>query len=153
YLVSSVIAAVVGFGELTRYASPSSAGKSSLINALLGDAYLVSSPNPTTAAMTELTYGEESQITLKSPEQNLEELNQLFELENKTFDSIEAFLNQNTKKVTASLEKNKLAFINAIEKHYAMYQEMLEQGLTHTIARDEIKKWSAEDEYATFVNT
>lgn len=41
--------------------------------------------------MTELTYGEESQITLKSPEQILEELNQLFELENKTFDSIEAF--------------------------------------------------------------
>ncbi|MDH5138676.1 dynamin family protein [Staphylococcus cohnii] len=130
-----------------------SAGKSSLINALLGDAYLVSSPNPTTAAMTELTYGEKSQITLKSSEQILEELNQLFEVENKSFDSIEAFLNQNTHKLTASLEKNKLAFINAIHKHYTMYQEMLEQGVTHTIEQDEIRKWSAEDEYATFVNT
>ncbi|OMG43511.1 hypothetical protein BK140_42405, partial [Paenibacillus macerans] len=36
-----------------------SAGKSSLINALLGDNYLVSSPNPTTAATTELSYGKE----------------------------------------------------------------------------------------------
>ena len=65
--------------------------KSSLINALLGDAYLVSSPNPTTAAMIELTYGEESQITLKSPEQILEELNQLFELENKTLIQLRHF--------------------------------------------------------------
>lgn len=30
---------------------------------------------------------------------------------------------------------------------------MLEEGQTHTIPQDDIKKWSAEDEYATFVNT
>lgn len=130
-----------------------SAGKSSLINALLGDNYLVSSPNPTTAAMTELTYGHESQITLKSAEQLLAEINQVFEVENITFDSIEAFLNKNTNKLKASLEKNKLAFVNAVEKHYGMYQDMLKNGLIHTIAQDEIKRWSAEDEYATFVNT
>lgn len=82
-----------------------SAGKSSLINALLGDNYLVSSPNPTTAAMTELTYGHDSQITLKSAEQLLEEINQVFEVENITFDSIEALLNKNTNKLKASLEK------------------------------------------------
>ncbi|MGJ7588715.1 dynamin family protein [Staphylococcus shinii] len=130
-----------------------SAGKSSLINALLGDNYLVSSPNPTTAAMTELTYGHDSQITLKSAEQLLEEINQVFEVENITFDSIEALLNKNTNKLKASLEKNKLAFVNAVETHYDMYQDMLKYGLTHTISQDEIKKWSAEDEYATFVNT
>ncbi|QRA15493.1 dynamin family protein [Staphylococcus shinii] len=130
-----------------------SAGKSSLINALLGDNYLVSSPNPTTAAMTELTYGHDSQITLKSAEQLLEEINQVFEVENITFDSIEALLNKNTNKLKASLEKNKLAFVNAVENHYDMYQDMLKYGLTHTISQDEIKKWSAEDEYATFVNT
>ncbi|WP_432719981.1 dynamin family protein [Staphylococcus shinii] len=130
-----------------------SAGKSSLINALLGDNYLVSSPNPTTAAMTELTYGHDSQITLKSAEQLLEEINQVFEVENITFDSIEALLNKNTNKLKASLEKNKLAFVNAVENHYDMYQDMLKYGLTHTISQGEIKKWSAEDEYATFVNT
>src|SRR5699024_6773672 len=36
---------------------------------------------------------------------------------------------------------------------YDTYQGMLEEGLTHTIPQDDIKKWSAEDEYATFVNT
>ena len=56
-----------------------SAGKSSLINALLGGQYLVSSPNPTTAATTELSYGEESQITLKSSEQLLDEVNNVLE--------------------------------------------------------------------------
>ncbi|RIM13729.1 dynamin family protein, partial [Staphylococcus cohnii] len=92
-----------------------SAGKSSLINALLGGSHLVSSPNPTTAAMTELTYGHESQITLKSSEQLLDELNQVFEIENKAFDSIETFLSKNTDKIKATLEKNQLAFVNAVE--------------------------------------
>ncbi|MDN6698553.1 MAG: dynamin family protein, partial [Staphylococcus equorum] len=130
-----------------------SAGKSSLINALLGGSHLVSSPNPTTAAMTELTYGHESQITLKSSEQLLDELNQVFEIENKTFESIDTFLSKNTDKIKATLEKNQLAFVNAVEKHYSMYKRMLEEGQTHTIPQDDIKKWSAEDEYATFVNT
>ena len=70
-----------------------SAGKSSLINALLGDNYLVSSPNPTTAATTELTYGEDSAITLKSDEQLLEELNNVFEVHDESFESVEAFYN------------------------------------------------------------
>src|SRR5699024_2298191 len=130
-----------------------SAGKSSLINALLDGSHLVSSPNPTTAAMTELTYGHESQITLKPSEQLLDELNQVFEIESKSFESIDAFLNKNTNKIKATLEKNQLAFVNAVEKHYDTYQGMLEEGLTHTIPQDDIKKWSAEDEYATFVNT
>lgn len=130
-----------------------SAGKSSLINALLGDQYLVSSPNPTTAAMTELSYGTESQITLKEPEQLLNELNQVFEIENKSFESITAFLSQNISKLTAHLEKNKLAFVKAVEKHYTMYQDMIDSGLVHTVEPEDIKKWSAEDEYATFVNT
>ncbi|WP_251520932.1 MULTISPECIES: dynamin family protein [Staphylococcus] len=130
-----------------------SAGKSSLINALLGDHYLVSSPNPTTAAMTELTYGHENQITLKSEDQLLDELNQVFQFENKSFDSVASFLQKNTKQLKSKLEKNKLAFVNAIEQHFDMYQSMLNDGLTHTISKDDVKKWSAEDAYATFVNT
>ncbi|MCG7339642.1 dynamin family protein [Staphylococcus sp. ACRSN] len=130
-----------------------SAGKSSLINALLGDQYLVSSPNPTTAAMTELSYGKESQITLKEPEQLLNELNQVFEIENYSFKNISDFINQNIEKLTANMEKNKLAFVKAIKKHYSMYQNLIENGLVHTVESDAIKKWSAEDEYATFVNT
>ncbi|MGN9979080.1 dynamin family protein, partial [Staphylococcus aureus] len=56
-----------------------SAGKSSLINALLGEQILVSSPNPTTAATTEISYGDESYITLKSQSQLLDEINAVVE--------------------------------------------------------------------------
>ena len=34
-----------------------------------------------------------------------------------------------------------------------MYQDMIDSGLVHTVEPEDIKKWSAEDEYATFVNT
>ncbi|UDI78271.1 dynamin family protein [Staphylococcus taiwanensis] len=130
-----------------------SAGKSSLINALLGGQYLVSSPNPTTAATTELSYGEDSKITLKTNVQLLDELNQLIEYHNTSFASLDEFINSDIHSLKQQLEKNQLAFVNAVEKHYTLYKDMLEKGITHTITQDEIKKWSAEDEYATFVKT
>lgn len=61
-----------------------SAGKSSLINALLGEHILVSSPNPTTAA-TEISYGDESYITLKSQSQLLDEINAVVEYQDISF--------------------------------------------------------------------
>lgn len=130
-----------------------SAGKSSLINALLGGQYLVSSPNPTTAATTELSYGEESQITLKSSEQLLDEVNNVLEYYNASYDSLETFINSDLKKLKTQLEKNQLAFIDAIEKHYDMYLDLLNEGEVHTVSQEDVKKWSAEDEYATFVKT
>lgn len=130
-----------------------SAGKSSLINALLGDHYLVSSPNPTTAATTEISYGHDSQITLKTNTQLLNELNQLLEYQNVSFNSLDEFMNSNIESLKQQLEKNQLAFITSVEKHFSMYQDMLKEGITHTISQNEIKQWSAEDEYATFVKT
>lgn len=130
-----------------------SAGKSSLINALLGGQYLVSSPNPTTAATTELSYGEESQITLKSSDQLLDEVNNVLEYYNASYDSLESFINSDLNKLKTQLEKNQLAFIDAIEKHYDMYLDMLNEGEVHTVSQEDVKKWSAEDEYATFVKT
>ena len=130
-----------------------SAGKSSLINALLGDHYLVSSPNPTTAATTEISYGHDSQITLKTNTQLLNELNQLLEYQNVSFNSLEKFMNSNIESLKQQLEKNQLTFITSVEKHFSMYQDMLTEGITHTISQNEIKQWSAEDEYATFVKT
>lgn len=130
-----------------------SAGKSSLINALLGDNYLVSSPNPTTAATTELSYGKESQITLKSKEQLLEEVNHVLEFYEISFNTLNDFIESDLDKLKLKLEKNQLAFISAIEKHYEMYTSMLDHSLIHTVSLEEIKKWSAEDEYATFVKT
>ena len=130
-----------------------SAGKSSLINALLGGQYLVSSPNPTTAAATELSYGENSQITLKTEEQLLSELNQLIEYHDVSFDTLDSFINSDIQRLKRKLEKNQLAFVSAVHKHYSMYKDMLEEGAKHVISREEIKKWSAEDEFATFVKT
>ncbi|MCC0939487.1 dynamin family protein [Staphylococcus aureus] len=128
-----------------------SAGKSSLINALLGEHILVSSPNPTTAATTEISYGDESYITLKS--QLLDEINAVVEYQDISFSTIEDFINSDLEKLKSHLNKNQLAFVHAVEKHYNLYVSMLENGEKHAINQQELKKWSAEDEYATFVKT
>ncbi|VEG64337.1 dynamin family protein [Staphylococcus condimenti] len=91
-----------------------SAGKSSLINALLGDNYLVSSPNPTTAATTELSYGDSSAITLKKEEQLLAELNQLVETQQFHFDNLNDFKDTDTTALKNSLKKEQLAFVNQL---------------------------------------
>lgn len=130
-----------------------SAGKSSLINALLGEHILVSSPNPTTAATTEISYGDESYITLKSQSQLLDEINAVVEYQDMSYSTIEDFINSDLEKLKSHLNKNQLAFIQAVEKHYKLYVNMLENGEKHAINQQELKKWSAEDEYATFVKT
>ncbi len=130
-----------------------SAGKSSLINALLGEHILVSSPNPTTAATTEISYGDESYITLKSQSQLLDEINAVVEYQDISFSTIEDFINSDLEKLKSHLNKNQLAFVHAVEKHYKLYVSMLENGEKHAINQQELKKWSAEDEYATFVKT
>lgn len=129
-----------------------SAGKSSLINALLGEHILVSSPNPT-AATTEISYGDESYITLKSQSQLLDEINAVVEYQDMSYSTIEDFINSDLEKLKSHLNKNQLAFIQAVEKHYKLYVNMLENGEKHAINQQELKKWSAEDEYATFVKT
>ncbi|HAR3917322.1 TPA: dynamin family protein, partial [Staphylococcus aureus] len=125
----------------------------SLINALLGEHILVSSPNPTTAATTEISYGDESYITLKSQSQLLDEINAVVEYQDISFSTIEEFINWDLEKLKSHLNKNQLAFIQAVEKHYKLYVNMLENGEKHAINQQELKKWSAEDEYATFVKT
>ena len=130
-----------------------SAGKSSLINALLGDQYLVSSPNPTTAATTEISYGHNNAITFKSKSTLLSEINDVTEVAGYTFSSIEAFLKEDKTKLKANIDKNRLAFIHAVEQNYDLYSRLTKDSLTMAIAQDDIKKWSAEDQYATFVKT
>lgn len=124
-----------------------------MINALLGEQILVSSPNPTTAATTEISYGDESYITLKSQSQLLDEINAVVEYQNMSFSTIEDFINSDLEKLKSHLNKNQLAFVHAVEKHYNLYVNMLENGEKHAINQQELKKWSAEDEYATFVKT
>lgn len=124
-----------------------------MINALLGEHILVSSPNPTTAATTEISYRDESYITLKSQSQLLDEINAVVEYQDMSYSTIEEFINSDLEKLKSHLNKNQLAFIQAVEKHYKLYVNMLENGEKHAINQQELKKWSAEDEYATFVKT
>lgn len=130
-----------------------SAGKSSLINALLGDHYLVSSPNPTTAATTEISYGDTNSITFKTKETLLSEINHVTEIVGYEYETIQAFLNADKSDLKARIDKNRLAFINAVEENYAMYDRLTAQHYTMEIKQDEIRKWSAEDKFATFVKT
>ncbi|WP_274311742.1 dynamin family protein [Staphylococcus hyicus] len=130
-----------------------SAGKSSLINALLGDSYLVSSPNPTTAATTEITYGSQNSITFKSPSTLLAEINDVSEVAGYSFQSIEDFLKSDTSKLKLKIDKNRLAFIHAIEQNYDLYLQLTKDSLSMAIPKEDIKKWSAEDQFATFVST
>ncbi|MCS4485435.1 dynamin family protein [Staphylococcus americanisciuri] len=130
-----------------------SAGKSSLINALLGDQYLVSSPNPTTAATTEISYGHQNTVTFKTRDILLDELNDVVETVDYHFESIDDFLTQDLQDLKGRIDKNKLAFIEAIEKNYALYESLTKDSYELDIPQHELKKWSAEDEYATFVKT
>lgn len=43
------------------------------------------------------------------------------------------------KKLKTQLEKNQLAFIDAIEKHYDMYLDMLNEGEVHTVSQEDVK--------------
>src|SRR5699024_12820070 len=56
------------------------------------------------AAMTELSYGDESQITLKPEAQILEELNQLFEVDNRSFDTIESRSEEHTSELQSRFD-------------------------------------------------
>ncbi|REH98621.1 dynamin family protein [Staphylococcus felis] len=130
-----------------------SAGKSSLINALLGAPYLISSPNPTTAATTEISYGNQNSVTFKTKEALLEEINSVTDMIGLQFETIAQFLSFNTSQLKLQIDKNRLAFIEAIEKNYQLYEQLIEKGIQHSISNADIQKWSAEDEYATFVDT
>ncbi|QLK86169.1 dynamin family protein [Staphylococcus sp. 17KM0847] len=130
-----------------------SAGKSSLINALLGDHYLVSSPNPTTAATTEISYGTNNAVTFKTNDELLDELNHVVEIVGYKFNTISEFLTADKQALKHQIDKDRLAFIEAIEKNYTYYQQLTETSYILSISQEDIKKWSAEDEYATFVKT
>lgn len=104
-------------------------------------------------ATTEISYGDESYITLKSQSQLLDEINAVVEYQDISFSTIEDFINSDLEKLKSHLNKNQLAFVHAVEKHYNLYVSMLENGEKHAINQQELKKWSAEDEYATFVKT
>lgn len=55
------------------------------------------------------------------------------------FSTIEDFINSDLEKLKSHLNKNQLAFVHAVEKHYNLYVNMLENGEKHAINQQELK--------------
>lgn len=129
-----------------------SAGKSSLINAILQKPVLLSSPNPTTASITEISYGTEQEVTFKTYEQLLEEINHITEFANKQYSTIESFIDDKDIKQHSSLSSNHLAFFEAIETNFNHYKDILKEGKSVTFDIEELEKLTADDTHAAFVH-
>ena len=125
-----------------------SAGKSALINAVLQERLLTSSPNPTTAAITEIHYGNHHFVTFKTKDEILFDLNNIA---NTSESSIETWLSMHLK-MKDKLDSAHKNYLEAIEKYYAQYQNHLISGDRIEISQDEIHKYSAEDAHAAFVH-
>ncbi|WJP96823.1 dynamin family protein [Macrococcus bovicus] len=128
-----------------------SAGKSSLINALLGDHYLISSPNPTTAAITELSYGHTHQVKFKSVEMLLNELNKIGRTIGIEADDVDTWLRLYNKQ-QPELDHQFKKFIEALNTNYAHYLPVLREGSMKEIQDDEIEMYSAVDSHSAFVD-
>ncbi|UXU82661.1 dynamin family protein [Mammaliicoccus sciuri] len=129
-----------------------SAGKSSLINAILQKPVLLSSPNPTTASITEISYGTEQEVSFKSYAQLLEEINHITEFANKQYSTIESFIEDKEIKQHPSLSSNHLAFFEAIETNFNHYKDILKEGKSITFDIEELEKLTADDTHAAFVH-
>ncbi|RIL47443.1 MULTISPECIES: dynamin family protein [unclassified Mammaliicoccus] len=129
-----------------------SAGKSSLINAILRNPILLSSPNPTTASITEISYGTKQEVTFKTYSQLLEEINHITEFANKNYDSIESFIEDKNIKQHPSLSSNHIAFFEAIETNFKYYEDTLKKEKATEFKLEELEKLTADDTHAAFVH-
>lgn len=128
-----------------------SAGKSALINALLQERVLVSSPNPTTASITELYYGQQHFVTFKTEDMLLDKLNGISGSVSENMNTIESWIVKNKNKIDYFSDEDK-SFASGVIKQYHHYKAYLSNGQTIEIDKNEIDKYTAQDEHATFVN-
>ncbi|RAI80318.1 hypothetical protein BFS34_006935 [Macrococcoides caseolyticum subsp. hominis] len=128
-----------------------SAGKSALINALLQERVLVSSPNPTTASITELYYGQQHFVTFKTEDMLLDKLNGISGSVSENMNTIESWIVKNKNKIDYFSDEDK-SFASGVIKQYHHYKAYLSNEQTIEIDKNEIDKYTAQDEHATFVN-
>ncbi|MDJ1111858.1 dynamin family protein [Macrococcus sp. S115] len=128
-----------------------SAGKSALINALLQERILISSPNPTTASITELYYGQQHFVTFKTEDMLLNKLNGISCSVSENMNTIESWIEKNKNKINDFSDEDK-SFASGVIKQYHHYKAYLSNGQTIEIDKNEIDKYTAQDEHAAFVN-
>ena len=95
-----------------------SAGKTTFINALMGEARLTTSPNPTTATITEIADGNESHALYKTEEDLVQSLAVITNREGESVDDFLPWIRKNKKAVKEAY----IPFLNGIETHYARHR-------------------------------
>jgi GTPase Era involved in 16S rRNA processing len=134
-----------------------STGKSSLINAVVKSPVLVVSPNPTTAAITHI-YGTAdnsfaaARVTAKSAEQLWDDVKQSLLALHLAEDNIEAALQRAAAlKPTdyTPMSRRYITFLKSVANGYGEMRNRL--GTSWEVGPDELKKYTAEERYACFV--
>ncbi|MGV2875274.1 dynamin family protein [Macrococcus capreoli] len=127
-----------------------SAGKSAMINALLKEEILVSSPNPTTASITEIQYGDKNYVTFKLEKDILKSLNDMMLTSGIEITTIPQWIKRFNGKLDQLSAQNR-NFAEAIIQNYDRYATYLSELTTIEVRDDEIKQYTAEDAHAAFV--
>src|SRR5699024_7917835 len=120
-----------------------SAGKSTFINALLKEKLLTTSPNPTTASITEISNNEKSYIEYKSEES----LIKMIEAVNgKKGISLDKQVNELNKKEVSKLY---IPLKNGLNENFELYRPLLGQTIEST--KKDIDFKTSEDSHAIFI--
>ncbi|TDM42440.1 hypothetical protein ETI06_08820 [Macrococcoides goetzii] len=127
-----------------------SAGKSAMINALLKEEILISSPNPTTASITEIQYGDKNYVTFKLEKDILKSLNDMMLTSTIEVPTISQWIKRFKGKLNQLNAQNR-NFAEAIIQNYDLYAQFLENHATIEVNDDEIKQYTAVDAHAAFV--
>ncbi|WP_206916383.1 dynamin family protein [Alicyclobacillus suci] len=133
-----------------------SAGKSSLLNALFGESLLTVSPNPTTAAVTQLQAEDERQaqivVSAKTEEELWRDVASAFSALHEPFSGLDEAIHRagamNAKDYPTSLRRH-VRFLKAIYEGYAVMRDRL--GTAWTTTLDELKSFTAIEANAAYV--
>lgn len=123
-----------------------SAGKTTFINALLGDKYLTTSPNPTTATITEINNDSSSSVVYKAEADLIETLETLSGQTHSSIDGYKKWIKQNISKV----EETYKPLLLGILEHYDVYKDELGQMVN--IDTDRLIEMISNDQDSTFIH-
>jgi small GTP-binding protein len=137
-----------------------SAGKSSFSNALMGSKVLPVSPNPTTAAINKIrpvsenNPHETADVTLKTAEQLLEDIQASYEAIGLTVSSLEEAYNRATEGLAVKLTDERLnvhkSFIRAYSEGFKLFETQL--GTVLRVNREDFEKFVAQENRSCFVD-
>jgi len=134
-----------------------SAGKSSLLNALLGDAVLAVSPNPTTAAVTHVQAdidagGAAARVYAKTHDEMWDDVRQSFAgIHREAVDLEDAMRQAKTLKMAdfSPLARKSVSFLLAAAAGYAQMLPRL--GTNWPISQAEVRQYTAEESFACYL--